>query len=317
MARFGGAVFQTALILYHNHRTLSIAFLKKTKKFFVLKKSQANMLFAHIFASHRIRFSTATRNNNKRRKQMKDRRTRTVLLLTAVILASTSLISCKNTAKDTNQITAEGQAETTAKADQVQTGYYESVIKDLEEQLLNAKEESYIISTEYKLQLEILKENIASLEDKLDTPQETLPPSDTNNNIYNEGKTPQADHLSVTPKFKYTEKNGVLTITGYNGSDASLTLPSHIDGTAVKFVGDDAFKQSKLEKVVISDGIESIGWFAFSGCNSLCEITIPPSVTSIGHGAFDGCRMDLIIKCTKGSYAEAYAKSWGFITVSQ
>ena len=43
-------------------------------------------------------------------------------------------------------------------------------------------------------------------------------------------------------------------------------------------------------KVVIPDGVTSIGNGAFFGCSSLVNITIPDSVTSIGSGAFDSCR---------------------------
>ena len=42
-------------------------------------------------------------------------------------------------------------------------------------------------------------------------------------------------------------------------------------------------------KVIIPDGITSIGAFAFFICSSLTSITIPNSVTSIGREAFEGC----------------------------
>lgn len=41
--------------------------------------------------------------------------------------------------------------------------------------------------------------------------------------------------------------------------------------------------------VVIPEGIESIGNFAYSNCTSFSEITIPDSVTKIGNGAFYYC----------------------------
>ncbi len=44
-----------------------------------------------------------------------------------------------------------------------------------------------------------------------------------------------------------------------------------------------------VTKVVISDGVTSIGDDAFRGCDSLAAVTIPNSVTSIGEGAFFRC----------------------------
>ena len=47
--------------------------------------------------------------------------------------------------------------------------------------------------------------------------------------------------------------------------------------------------QGNIEKVVIKDGVTSIGKNAFSYCLSLTSITIPNSVTSIGERAFENC----------------------------
>ena len=50
------------------------------------------------------------------------------------------------------------------------------------------------------------------------------------------------------------------------------------------------YKNSNVKKVVIEDGVTSIGNVAFFCCGSLTSITIPDSVTSIGAYAFYGCR---------------------------
>ncbi len=47
---------------------------------------------------------------------------------------------------------------------------------------------------------------------------------------------------------------------------------------------------SSIKKVVIEDGVSSIGSYAFKGCSALTSINIPNSVTSIGEHAFDDCR---------------------------
>ena len=50
-----------------------------------------------------------------------------------------------------------------------------------------------------------------------------------------------------------------------------------------------AYCNSKVKKVVIEDGVTSIGDSAFESCNTLISITIPDGVTSIGESAFYGC----------------------------
>ena len=49
------------------------------------------------------------------------------------------------------------------------------------------------------------------------------------------------------------------------------------------------YKNSNVKKIVIQDGVTSIGDYAFVMCSSLTSITIPDSVTSIGDYAFRGC----------------------------
>ena len=48
-------------------------------------------------------------------------------------------------------------------------------------------------------------------------------------------------------------------------------------------------QREKINKVVIEDGVTSIGMWAFGGCSGLTSVTIPNSVTSIGDCAFSDC----------------------------
>ncbi len=55
-------------------------------------------------------------------------------------------------------------------------------------------------------------------------------------------------------------------------------------------IGDYAFYEcTALENITIPDSVTSIGVSAFAGCTALENITIPESVTSIGEGAFVEC----------------------------
>ena len=44
-----------------------------------------------------------------------------------------------------------------------------------------------------------------------------------------------------------------------------------------------------VKKIIIADGVQNIGQFAFYGCAGLTSVTIPGSMTSIGSSAFYGC----------------------------
>ena len=48
-------------------------------------------------------------------------------------------------------------------------------------------------------------------------------------------------------------------------------------------------ENTEIKELVISDGVTTIGSYAFYGCSGLTSVVIPNSVTSIGTSAFDGC----------------------------
>lgn len=108
----------------------------------------------------------------------------------------------------------------------------------------------------------------------------------------------------------YRLEGNNAVITGYSGKSTLLTLPATLDGHPVIAIGERAFENSSIAAIVLPEGLETVGWFAFYGCASLLNVTIPASVTSIGYAVFDGCKHVKIVG-TSGSYAEKYAKSYG------
>ncbi|MDR3593350.1 leucine-rich repeat protein, partial [Clostridium sp.] len=80
--------------------------------------------------------------------------------------------------------------------------------------------------------------------------------------------------------FKFDTNTG--TITGYNGSETEVAIPSEINGVNVKGIGNYAFYNcGSLTSITIPNNVTSIGNYAFCNCSNLTSITIPNSVTSI------------------------------------
>ena len=46
---------------------------------------------------------------------------------------------------------------------------------------------------------------------------------------------------------------------------------------------------SDIKRIIIGDGVTTIGNYAFNYCRSLTSVTIGNSVTTIGYHAFSGC----------------------------
>ena len=74
--------------------------------------------------------------------------------------------------------------------------------------------------------------------------------------------------------------DGTLTISGTGNMDNY----SHESGLPPWY----SLRKS-IKRVVISDGVTSIGEQAFSGCLNLTSVAIPNSVTTIDDAAFCGC----------------------------
>ena len=95
--------------------------------------------------------------------------------------------------------------------------------------------------------------------------------------------------------WEYDTETKILTISGtgkmsdFDSSSTGMLAPW-------KKYEDD----KNLEKVVISEGVTTIGDNAFFECDNLISVTIPNSVISIGMGAFSYCRNLTDIKIPDG-----------------
>ena len=105
-------------------------------------------------------------------------------------------------------------------------------------------------------------------------------------------------------------------ITGYNGNEKAVAIPSYIDGNKVTSIADDAFDSDVIETVIIPNTVEKIGWFAFAQCSALKSVTVSESVSSIGYSAFPIRSDSFYLICPENSFTANYAKSYG-IRVSE
>lgn len=89
-------------------------------------------------------------------------------------------------------------------------------------------------------------------------------------------------------------------LSGSCGTNVTYTLDTESGELKIKGTGemydwnwDNAAPwysiRSYVKSVSISDGVTSIGIYAFRGCSSLTSVTIPNSVTSTGNYAFYEC----------------------------
>ena len=75
----------------------------------------------------------------------------------------------------------------------------------------------------------------------------------------------------------------------YIGESSQAQVPADIDGYSVTGILDYAFYMDPIvESVVISNGIEYVGSYAFSECPNLTKVQFPRSVTEIGENVFSG-----------------------------
>ncbi len=121
-------------------------------------------------------------------------------------------------------------------------------------------------------------------------------------------------NAGTTPTVYYgIDSKGV--ITNHLGVCGDVTIPAEIGGVKVTGIGEGVFANCSLKKVVIPNGVKSIGARAFANCTSLTFATIPVSVTEINDSAFKGCSKKLYIIGQTGSAADTYAHKKGFVCV--
>ena len=104
---------------------------------------------------------------------------------------------------------------------------------------------------------------------------------------------------NLRPFIFYTMKKILtlifLSVFCLNAINAEVTWELSVDGTlTISGTGDiktkpGNFQRNEIKKIIIENGVTSIGEYAFTICYNLTSVTIPNSVTSIGISAFENC----------------------------
>ena len=92
----------------------------------------------------------------------------------------------------------------------------------------------------------------------------------------------------------------------------SIVLSKSMDATNV----DGAFRFTNctaLKKVVLPEGIQTIGRYAFQGCSSLEEVELPSTIRSAGEDAFKGCPASLFHEHEGLNYVGPKANPYFFL----
>ncbi|MBQ3195168.1 MAG: leucine-rich repeat protein [Clostridia bacterium] len=88
-----------------------------------------------------------------------------------------------------------------------------------------------------------------------------------------------SEDLEESINYSFDEATGTLAVTG-NGAMADYTSASQTPWYSY---------QSSITKVVIEEGVTSVGDYAFSDCTALTSVSLPQSLTRIGNYAFYFC----------------------------
>ena len=84
--------------------------------------------------------------------------------------------------------------------------------------------------------------------------------------------TPAAPAADLT----YTAEDGVVTVTGYTGSEVVVVIPDTLDGMPVTAIGEGAFAgMNSLKAVALPDSVQTVGFGAFAGCVALTTLRTP------------------------------------------
>ena len=87
--------------------------------------------------------------------------------------------------------------------------------------------------------------------------------------------------------FQFVKFGDKLALSKVKKVTKELTVPGTFEGLPVTRILEGVFREkTKIEKLVLSEGIQTIERYAFYGCTNITEIAFPSSLKTIGDYAF-------------------------------
>ena len=113
--------------------------------------------------------------------------------------------------------------------------------------------------------------------------------------VYNADKNLESQY-----DFIYLSKDNGYSISSFYGNSSSeiygknnqtdVVIPEYYKGKKVVSIESYAFSGcDSIENLTIGSNIKTIGAYAFNNCSGLTEITLTDNIEQIGEGAFSGC----------------------------
>lgn len=89
-----------------------------------------------------------------------------------------------------------------------------------------------------------------------------------------------------------------------NTYSGSVSIPETVTNNGTEYsvtkIGEYAFQGSAVTSVSMPEGITSIDYNAFFGCQNLESVVLPESLTTLGYSAFKACKLLKTIKIPSG-----------------